>query len=184
MSTILKVLAFTALTALTVSCAPQKIGIAAHRGFWNCEEAGYAENSIKSLELAQRNRLWGSEFDVNMTSDKVLLVYHDVEIDGKKICEHKYSEFKDYRLKNGEKIPTLDEYLAQGAKGNTVMVFEIKRAVNLPYEDYMIDQCIKSLKDHPVDRVQGQSGEIPLGGRQRYPLLLMERRPLHHEGRQ
>lgn len=148
MRAMLKVMVLTALVTLTASCASQKIGVAAHRGFWNCEEAGYAENSIKSLELAQRNKLWGSEFDVNMTADKVLLVYHDVEIDGKLICEHEYAEFKDYRLKNGERIPTLDEYLAQGAKGRTVMVFEIKRAVNLPYEDYMIDQCVKSLKDH------------------------------------
>lgn len=83
-----------------------------------------------------------------MTEDLVLLVYHDPEIEGKRICEHKYADFKDYRLKNGERIPTLDEYLAQGAKSRTVMVLEIKRAVDLPYEDYLIDQCVKSLKDH------------------------------------
>ena len=28
-------------------------GIVAHRGFWNCEEAGYAKNSIASLRCAQ-----------------------------------------------------------------------------------------------------------------------------------
>lgn len=150
MKTLVKILAAAMMTAQTVSCAPQKIAIAAHRGFWDCEEAGYAENSIKSLEIAQRNKLWGSEFDVQMTSDLVLMVYHDVEIEGKRISEHKYADFKDYRLKNGERIPTLDEYLAQGAKSKTVMVLEIKRAVNLPNEDYLIDQCVKSLKDHKL----------------------------------
>ena len=28
--------------------------IVAHRGFWNCEEAGYAKNSIASLKCAQQ----------------------------------------------------------------------------------------------------------------------------------
>ena len=165
MKKIAKVAAVAAMVALTASCAPQKIAVTAHRGFWNCEEAGYAENSIKSLELAQRNKLWGSEFDVNMTSDKVLLVYHDVEIDGKRICEHEYAEFQDYRLKNGEPIPTLDEYLAQGAKGKTVMVLEIKRAANLPYENYMIAQCVKSLKDNGLyspKRVVFLSGNLDI----------------------
>ena len=49
MKTLVKILAAALMTAQTVSCAPQKIAIAAHRGFWNCEEAGYAENSISLL---------------------------------------------------------------------------------------------------------------------------------------
>lgn len=150
MKALVKFLTAVIIAAQSVSCAPQKIAIAAHRGFWDCEEAGYAENSIKSLEMAQRNKLWGSEFDVQMTSDLVLMVYHDVEIDGRRVSDHSFADFKDYRLKNGEKIPTLDEYLAQGEKSRTVMVLEIKRAVNLPHEDYLIDQCIKSLKDHKL----------------------------------
>ena len=28
---------------------PKNTGIVAHRGFWNCEEAGYAKNSIAAL---------------------------------------------------------------------------------------------------------------------------------------
>ena len=52
---IAKIAAAGALIALAASCAPQKIAVTAHRGFWKCEEAGYAENSIKSLELAQQN---------------------------------------------------------------------------------------------------------------------------------
>lgn len=46
----------------------RETGIVAHRGFWNCEEAGFR----------------GSEFDVNMTADSILLVYHDSEIEGRK----------------------------------------------------------------------------------------------------
>ena len=101
MKKIAKVVAVAAMVALTASCAPQKIAVTAHRGFWNCEEAGYAENSIRSLELAQQNGLWGSEFDVHITSDLVLLVHHDPDIDGMRIWDHDYADFKDCRLKNG-----------------------------------------------------------------------------------
>ena len=69
--------------------------IVAHRGYWNCEEAGYAKNSIASLKCAQQAGVWGSEFDVRITSDNVVLVFHDSKIDGKRIEHHPYSEFKD-----------------------------------------------------------------------------------------
>ena len=139
--------AIAAFVALTVSCAP-KIAITAHRGYWNCEEAGFAENSIKSLELAQKNHLWGSEFDVHMTSDLVLVVHHDRDIQGKSIHTHDYADFKDYRLKKGEKLPTLDEYLTQGEKGGTVLVFELKQQYDKAHEDYMVDKSIEALKRH------------------------------------
>ena len=96
--------------------AQKQCGIVAHRGFWNCEEAGYAKNSIAALRCAQEQGFWGSEFDVNMTSDGVLLVYHDSSIQGKKIENYPYSEFKDIKIKNGETIPTIDEYMEQGKK--------------------------------------------------------------------
>ncbi len=149
MKKIAKVVAVAAMVALTASCAPQKIAVTAHRGFWNCEEAGYAENSIRSLELAQQNGLWGSEFDVHITSDLVLLVHHDPDIDGMRIWDHDYADFKDCRLKNGEKIPTLDEYLTQGEKSKkTVLVFELKKQIDKAHEDYMVDQSVKALKEH------------------------------------
>ena len=75
-------------------------GIVAHRGFWNCEQAGYAKNSLAALKCAQEAGFWGSEFDVNMTSDGVLLVYHDSYIEDKKIENNPYEAFKYYRLKN------------------------------------------------------------------------------------
>ena len=117
MKRITKFLVIAAVAASAAACAPaQKTAITAHRGFWNCEEAGYAQNSIKALEMAQVNQFWGSEFDVQMTRDLVLIVNHDNSIDGMKIWDHDFADFKDCRLKNGEKIPTLDQYLTQGEK--------------------------------------------------------------------
>ena len=147
MRSIVKIAAAAALLTLAASCSP-KVAITAHRGYWNCEEAGYAENSIKSLELAQKNHFWGSEFDVHITSDLVLVVHHDATIKGKSIHTHDYADFKDYRLKNGEKLPTLDEYLTQGEKGGTVLVFELKKQIDKAHEDYMVDKSIEALKAH------------------------------------
>ena len=64
-----------------VADAQKKSAIVAHRGFWNCEEAGYAKNSVAALRCAQEAGFWGSEFDVNMTSDGVLIVYHDSDVE-------------------------------------------------------------------------------------------------------
>lgn len=123
--------------------------IVAHRGFWNCEAAGYAKNSLAALKCAQEAGFWGSEFDVNMTSDGVLLVFHDGKVDGKKIEKHPYEDFKYYRLKNGEPIPTLDQYLEQAVKHpETVLVYELKGHSCKEVEDRFVDLSIQKLKEY------------------------------------
>ena len=135
----------------------RKTDIVAHRGFWNCEEAGYAKNSIAALRCAQEAGFWGSEFDVNITADSVLIVYHDGEIDGKKIEEHPYSEFKDFKIANGETIPTIDEFLAQGKKyPATKLVYEFKPQSNPETENTFVNLAIANLAENGLldpDRV-------------------------------
>ena len=76
-------------------------------------------------------------------------MHHYPDIDGRRIWNHDNADFKDRRLKNGEKIPTLDEYLAQGEKSKkTVLVFELKKQIDKAHEDYMVDQSVKALKEH------------------------------------
>lgn len=126
-----------------------KIAIVAHRGFWNCEAAGFAQNSIASLKEAQDAGLWGSEFDVHITTDDVVLVFHDDRIDGARIDTCESACFAEYRLPNGEKIPTLDEYLSQGEKcSSTVLVLELKKEITPEREDVLVDKCLESLKAH------------------------------------
>ena len=135
----------------------RKTDIVAHRGFWNCEEAGYAKNSIAALRCAQEAGFWGSEFDVNITADSVLIVYHDGEIDGKKIEDHPYSEFKDFKIANGETIPTIDEFLAQGKKyPATKLVYEFKPQSNPETENTFVNLAIANLAENGLldpDRV-------------------------------
>ena len=127
------------------------IGIVAHRGFWNCEEAGYAQNSVAALRCAQEAGLWGSEFDVKMTADSVLIVYHDSKIGEYTIETHPYSRFKDMKLANGENIPTLDDYLIQAKKyPKTMLVYEFKGLSDPASEDLFLDLTIKKLKEHKL----------------------------------
>ena len=126
-----------------------RTGIVAHRGFWNCEEAGYARNSVAALKCAQDNHFWGSEFDVNMTADSVLIVFHDSFIDGKRIEDYPYSEFADFKLANDECIPTIDQYLEQGRKDpRTTLVYELKPHSSPEVEDLFIELTISKLKEY------------------------------------
>lgn len=123
--------------------------IGAHRGFWNCDETLHTENSIASLKAAQDNFFWGSEFDIHLTSDDQVVVHHDASIEGNKIQKNTYDFLKQFKLPNGESMPTLDEYLEQGAKcPSTVLVLEFKSQYSKEREDKMVDITFRKLKEH------------------------------------
>lgn len=154
-------LALLTAAVATVSCAgnsgfPEinqngKIAIVAHRGFWNCEEAVFSQNTIASLRLAQEAGLWGSEFDVQLTSDNIAVVNHDADIQGMKIADYTYAELAELTFPNGEHVSTIDEYLAQGAKcPTTMLVLELKAQSSPEREDKLVDLCIASAKANGV----------------------------------
>lgn len=128
-----------------------KVAIVAHRGFWNCEGAGFSENTIASLRCAQEAGLWGSEFDVQLTKDDVAVVNHNADIQGHKISEHTYAELCELTFPNGEHVSTIDEYLAQGAKyPTTVLVLELKAQATPEAEDKLVELCLASAKANGV----------------------------------
>ena len=100
--------------------------VIAHRGYW--QTYGSAQNSIRSFERAAEVGAYGSEFDVHMTSDSVLILFHDNTVNGMKIQETPYSYLKDIKLSNGECIPTLREFLevARLTKSDIKLIFELK----------------------------------------------------------
>lgn len=102
--------------------------VIAHRGYWKTE--GSAQNSISSLKNTYRIGVYGSEFDVHITRDGEVVVFHDDDIDGIKIENAQFADIKDKRLKNGETIPTLKQYLnAAKPLGNMKMILEIKEHI-------------------------------------------------------
>jgi glycerophosphoryl diester phosphodiesterase len=98
--------------------------IIAHRGFWGID--GSAENSIRSLQAAAELGLYGSEFDVHLTSDNIPVIYHDNILRGINIQQVPYNSIKDIILPNGEKLPTLDDYLETGKTLSIMLILEIK----------------------------------------------------------
>lgn len=126
-----------------------KIAIVAHRGFWNCEAGGMSENSIASLKAAQDNGFWGSECDIHLAADGVVIVNHNPTIAEKKIAEHNYAEFAEDLLPNGEKRPTFDEYLAQAEKCRTTkIVVEFKPQPSDAQEDELVRKAVEQIKAH------------------------------------
>lgn len=99
--------------------------VIAHRGAW--KKKSLPENSIASLNEAINLGCYGSEFDVQMTSDSVLVVNHDDDFLGITIASHTYNELLAKKLSNGESIPTLEAYLKAGKKQKgTKLILELK----------------------------------------------------------
>ena len=151
------VMAMTAVTSVMASgndpqtgTGRDPVGIVAHRGYWNCEEGGYARNSFAAFKAAAQAGFWGTEFDINMTADGQFLVFHDEVIDGRRIDQTDYSALKDYRLENGEPIPTLDEFLeyASAQKTFPMLVFELKGHITDELQDRAVAGSIEKLKEY------------------------------------
>lgn len=118
---------FTAVCLFVFSYSnAQKNAVIAHRGAW--KKNNLPENSIASLRHAIDLKLRGSEFDVWRTADDSLVINHDAHYNKLLIEETNYADLIRFKLSNGEKLPTLYEYISEGKKNNkhTLLVCEIK----------------------------------------------------------
>lgn len=99
--------------------------VIAHRGAWKAQS--HPQNSIASLKEAVKLGCEGSEFDVWMTSDGILVVNHDSDFEGIEIETSTYEQLLAKKHENGEKLATVEEYLKAGKKQKgTKLIFEIK----------------------------------------------------------
>ena len=99
--------------------------VIAHRGAW--KQTQTTENSLTALNNAVRLGCMGSEFDVHMSADSVLVINHDPTIQGLAIERTPAHELLKLKLSNGETLPTLAAYLTEGMKQNrTRLILEIK----------------------------------------------------------
>lgn len=144
-----KKLTYNSNTGFPVIDQKGQIAIVAHRGFWKGEAGGMSENSIASLKAAQDVGLWGSECDIHITADDVVMVNHDPAINGKKIATHNFADFAEDLLPNGERRPTLDEYLTQASKCSTTkIIVELKPQSAEAREDVLVAKTIEAIKAH------------------------------------
>ena len=116
--------------------------IVAHRGYWDTE--GSAQNTLTSLRKAAEAKVYGSECDVHITADSVIIVNHDAKVNGMVIADSQYADLKKQLLKNGEEIPTLQQYLEELKKHSGMqLILEIKRQPLQRDEDRLTRRCVE-----------------------------------------
>ena len=99
--------------------------VIAHRGAWKVDDL--PQNSIASLNRAIELGCGGTEFDVHLTKDGVLVVNHDNDFYGIDIGTATYAELLTKKHPNGEAIPTAEAYLREGMKQKkTKLILELK----------------------------------------------------------
>jgi glycerophosphoryl diester phosphodiesterase len=117
--------------------------VIAHRGAF--KKNGFPENSIAALKEAVRLQCGGSEFDVHMTADDLLVINHDPHYHGLEIEKTAYRQLTAFPLSNGESLPTLHEYLLAGKEKNaqTKLVLEIKPSgISRERGKQIAEQCV------------------------------------------
>ena len=99
----------------------------AHRGLHG---DGIPENSLPAFDLAAAHG-YGIELDVQLSSDGVIMVFHDgtlIRMTGRegKLCEHTCAELQSMHLgDSGEVIPTFDQVL-DTVGGRVPLLIELK----------------------------------------------------------
>ncbi|QBQ39679.1 glycerophosphodiester phosphodiesterase family protein [Sphingobacterium psychroaquaticum] len=117
-------LLLTVLSAMSITAFAQT-NMIAHRGAWKNTHA--PQNSLQALNDAVKQNAWGSEFDVHLTKDDVLVVNHDNDYYGIDIATATYDELLAKKHPNGESIPTAEAYLKEGLKQKgTKLIYELK----------------------------------------------------------
>lgn len=133
--------------------APQ---VVAHRGFHRSQ--GAAKNSLNALRAAQEEGFWGSECDINLSSDNELLVVHGDWHPAKNASTKVHvqratkAEIQAIRLTSGEVVPTLDEYLTQlrSTKG-TKLIIELKNHPTPERETELVERVLAKVKEYGVE---------------------------------
>lgn len=136
-----------AASALTASAAQPKV--IAHRGYW--DTPGSAQNSLRALAKADSVGCFASEFDVWMTSDGVLVVNHDADINGVHIETSPAKKVLAEKLSNGENVPTLDSYLQLAAKQPSRIVLELKTHDSRKNERKAIKDIVAMVKKYGLE---------------------------------
>ncbi|WP_379969180.1 glycerophosphodiester phosphodiesterase family protein [Epilithonimonas sp. UC225_85] len=142
---------FSCLSLITTMILNAQTQIIAHRGFWQTDPPT-TENSIQSLKNAQNLKIYGAEFDVRMSKDGVLVINHDEHHGTMQISETDFKELAKLKLSNGEKYPTLKDYLKQGKKDKGLkLIIEIKPAKTPELENEIVKKTIQTVTELKLD---------------------------------
>ncbi len=104
----------------------------AHRGFTK----NFPDNTIESFSAAIKLGVDGIECDVHETADNRFVIFHDGEIEGRRISEMSLADINQVRLRRQYKIPLLEETLELCHK-QVLLNLEIKLVYSL---DRLLDK--------------------------------------------
>lgn len=116
-----------------------------HRGYW-CK--GATQNTLESIAKSYELHYEMTEFDVRLTQDGVVILFHDVRINNKKIRDYTFA-----KLKETTSVNTLDEVLQWLSQ-----IPKFKLNIEIKSEsifDFRLEEAIVSLikKYNVADRV-------------------------------
>lgn len=118
-----------------------------HRGMFTKE---LPENTIGAFENAVKNN-YGCELDVQMTTDGVIVVFHDYDMTrltghNGDIREKSYEEIKNYKINNTKYgIPTFEEVL-KVVDGKIPLLVEVKNHKNIGPMDKKVRDILRNYK--------------------------------------
>lgn len=123
--------------------------VIAHRGYWRTPD--FPQNSLASLQRALDLEIYGSELDVWITNDGVVVLNHDATISGINIENSSYADLKEVRLSNGEPIPTLQACIDRVKTQNkTRLVIEIKSHATTVNENRAVAAVLELVNNNGV----------------------------------
>lgn len=127
--------------------------IIAHRGFWKTD--GSAQNSLTALKKANEIKAYGSELDIWLSSDGIPVVFHDgsLTLNGEKLIiqDTPASVLTQFKLSNGENLPTFEEYLDTFENcHDTKLIIEFKSHKTKYQEDELTEKVLKMIRDRKM----------------------------------
>ncbi|MDR3286456.1 MAG: glycerophosphodiester phosphodiesterase [Prevotellaceae bacterium] len=125
--------------------------VVAHRGAWKADSL--PQNSVASFVRAIELGCAGSEFDVYLTADSVLVLNHDADLQGLSVEKSTLAELQQKKLSNGETIALLDDIMKNLVKQTTTLAFlEIKpSSINQQHGFAAVDKILEMAKRYNAD---------------------------------
>ena len=142
---------FSLLIALLLtSAAFAQTQIIAHRGY---HAKNSTDNSISALKNAQDINVYGSECDLNLTSDGYIVVAHGPNHGTHHIQSTDIQTLRKQFLKTGEVLPVLEEYLeAVKRKPETKLIIELKNHATPQKETELVKKVLKTVKKYKLEK--------------------------------
>ena len=135
----------TGLLTISITNVNAQPKVVAHRGHWDTE--GSAQNSIRALIKADSIKCDACEFDVWLTADKQLVVNHDNTINGYEIETTSSDTILSQKLKNGELLPSLSQFLDVAKLLTVDLVLEIKPHKNRKHEAEAVNMVLNMVQE-------------------------------------